>query len=639
MSELLPLLISNVLVASALALVATFVGWSGKQARLSRWIWIAVFIKLVTPPLITVPIKFSETWSQRLTTVSNFLNEPRRSAHLSTSSAPDHSDVIAAGASTDVSVSKTEVKRGSIELARPSYGSMLTAIWLAGSAWLLIRGLQRYRRMVKLVRLAGEQEKNGTEIVRKLLNVPGDQFVPQVWLIQARISPMLFGIGRNLAIVCPRELWLSLDWQERTAFLAHEAAHYRRRDHWVRWLEWVVASIYWWLPLVVWARWQLERHEEVECDRAALNLLEQQSSQPVRRAYAEALLNVVDFLSEARTPVPRLASRMQPTSALEERLRWIMADPMRPVSNWLVCSGLVIGLLSLLIHPRASAYSMNATLNEVRSVSAMAASTSFPPPIPTNVPLLSESVPTATADLPQVPVGWWNQGPEGRWANGHVGSDRLHVQAAVGAGLQVGRSGEIGFTFDTRDVRGLAYIGGTERLVVGRNNGELHVWDAAAARSVSLIGKQASAITSLTWSAENGLVSSDRSGNVVRWDIQSGEIRASTNFHQAVSMVRWSSDGTELAVLVGDWSDGLNPRSVHWLDRSLNPIRSQRVTHALAALHHDTDWGWLCIDWDGRISQCITGQIIGVVPKHEVSGLVLCGDLFKATFTGVEQPQ
>ena len=53
---------------------------------------------------------------------------------------------------------------------------------------------------------------------------------------------------------------------ERTSLLLHELAHLKRRDHWVRWLELIVAGLYWWHPVVWWARRALREAEEQCCD-------------------------------------------------------------------------------------------------------------------------------------------------------------------------------------------------------------------------------------------------------------------------------------------------------------------------------------------------------------------------------------
>ncbi len=166
------------------------------------------------------------------------------------------------------------------------------------------------------------------------------------------------------------------------------------------------------------------------------------------------------------------------------------------------------------------------------------------------------------------------------------------------------------------------------RLVVARKNGELHLWDAASARSVSLIGKHSTAVTSTSWSPLGGLISSDQSGTLVRWDMQSGQMLASKTCEQPVSVVRWSHDGKEIGVLTGNWSQDQQPRWLSLLNgESLKEQKRIAVPHNAAVIHHDNELGWLLINWSGELLRLDSGQIIGIMPKHEVSGAVLCAEL------------
>ncbi len=56
MSNLLELALGNVAVASLLAAVAWAVGRSLRRPALTHGLWLLVFIKLLTPPLLSVPI-------------------------------------------------------------------------------------------------------------------------------------------------------------------------------------------------------------------------------------------------------------------------------------------------------------------------------------------------------------------------------------------------------------------------------------------------------------------------------------------------------------------------------------------------------------------------------------------------------
>jgi beta-lactamase regulating signal transducer with metallopeptidase domain len=59
-------------------------------------------------------------------------------------------------------------------------------------------------------------------------------------------------------------------------------------------LELAVLAIYWWCPLAWWARRELQRAEEECCDPWVLAILPESA-----RAYALALVEAVDFLSDA----------------------------------------------------------------------------------------------------------------------------------------------------------------------------------------------------------------------------------------------------------------------------------------------------------------------------------------------------
>jgi len=116
-----------------------------------------------------------------------------------------------------------------------------------------------------------------------------------------------------------------LSASQQAGIIAHELAHFRRGDHWTRWLEFLVVGLYWWHPVAWFARRQLQQAEEFCCDAWVLRLFPDQA-----RGYAQALLATVDFLSEVQTPAPAGASGFGHVRSLQRRLEMILKRTVRP---------------------------------------------------------------------------------------------------------------------------------------------------------------------------------------------------------------------------------------------------------------------------------------------------------------------
>jgi probable HAF family extracellular repeat protein len=160
-------------------------------------------------------------------------------------------------------------------------------------------------------------------------------------------SPLLWVLLGPARLLLPAELWANLDQDRRAALLAHELAHLRRGDHWVRLLEQVATVFYWWNPVVWWTRRALHRAEEQCCDAWVVWALPGQA-----RAYADALLDTLDFLAlapRASAQRPILGgSGLGDLADLKSRLARILRNPAPRSLSWAGSIGL-LGLAGVVL--------------------------------------------------------------------------------------------------------------------------------------------------------------------------------------------------------------------------------------------------------------------------------------------------
>jgi len=190
----------------------------------------------------------------------------------------------------------------------------VSAIWLVSSLFFLGRAC----RSLQDATPAAEMLQQRARELAGLIGI-GARQAPSVWMIPGAMSPLLWAIGGHPRLLIPSDLWDRLDKVKQDALLVHELAHLRRRDHWVRVLELAVTSLYWWCPVAWWVRRALRDSEERCCDAWVVAVLP-----TAARAYADALLDTVDFLAEASPALPLCASGLWRIRRLKERLALIV---------------------------------------------------------------------------------------------------------------------------------------------------------------------------------------------------------------------------------------------------------------------------------------------------------------------------
>jgi beta-lactamase regulating signal transducer with metallopeptidase domain len=337
MSVLLTIALSNLLVASVFALLALGAARMSCRPALAHGLWLLFFVKLLTPPLFSVPVGWiaSMQVSSIETTVPPAQEAPTpqivAEAPVGIAEQTPDADMgeVVEPAAVEAAMplapaafvqplpaSATEA--AATELTRWPWWEACAGLWLAGSlCWFSVAvvRLLRFRGQLGCAQPAPADLVREAQCLAERLQVT----CPEVCVVPGRLSPMLWVLGWKPRLLVPAGLLERLDDVQRQALLAHELAHWRRRDHWVRWLELAALGLYWWCPLVWWARRHMQEAEEECCDAWVVWLMP-----GAARGYALALVETVDFMASARLLLPPVASGIGHVRLLQRRLTMIM---------------------------------------------------------------------------------------------------------------------------------------------------------------------------------------------------------------------------------------------------------------------------------------------------------------------------
>ena len=310
--------LSNAVIVSVLAPIVLAVDRTARRPALAHRLWLLLLIKLVTPPLmpLTLPGPVDPPPPQPAAA-------PAESAEPSESppgtiggapAAPKPGQPSPANPDRDIAGFPSRVSRLAQAAAWQvalSWGPLLASIWLAISGlwliWTLAQLILVHRRLGAVPPAPSEVQEMAGQIARKL-DLKGS---PRVWFVPGTMAPALWALGRRARLLVPEALWARLAEDQRAALLAHELAHLRRRDHWIRPLELFASSLYWWLPVLWWVRRFLHEAEEQCCDAWVVWTMPGS-----KRAYARTLLETIDFLADARPALPLAASEFGTVATL-----------------------------------------------------------------------------------------------------------------------------------------------------------------------------------------------------------------------------------------------------------------------------------------------------------------------------------
>ncbi|HYI02561.1 M56 family metallopeptidase [Hyalangium sp.] len=150
--------------------------------------------------------------------------------------------------------------------------AVLLVAWGLGVAWQLRRHLRAWASVRSLRLRALPLRHSGIEeAVRELASCAGLRRVPRLLVSEEVTSPLATGLLSSV-VVLPARAVGRLDVDALRMALAHELAHFQRRDLWLGWVPAVAETVLFFHPLVRKAVREYALAREEACDAEALHL-------------------------------------------------------------------------------------------------------------------------------------------------------------------------------------------------------------------------------------------------------------------------------------------------------------------------------------------------------------------------------
>lgn len=649
MTMLVKIALINAFTVVPLALLVWFIGRLVRRPALTHALWVLVLVKFVTLPLVILPLTIelpttehhvainAESFTADAASEHGALTQTDRRATEFETIGPALVQRAIPSADSPVEMernSKTWSAKFRPEAAtqdrmsqassvftqrvskfisilwrsRPGLLSMLLICWFAGVVVWTGLQLARAIRFQRRVRRDAIEVDELREQTQRLAMKMGLKTSPQVRIINASVSPMLWGCGSWTVLLFPADLAERLDVESRATLLAHELAHYCRGDHVVRLLELIVIGMFWWHPVAWWARQQIEEAEEECCDAWVIGEFPH-----APRRYAEALLDTIDFLCEAPADLPPIASGLGQSHFLRHRLtkivRGVSPKSMSVQNRWTL---VLVAALMLPLHPFAlgSTSLRDARVNSIprntdelleskplRELGLDVADANDDPSPPAEQPAEKE----VSRDIPRSELP--RRRGEQTWANAVSPDGRFVIRTTTARRVLLSDLMNASET-DLSEERlvAIAFSPDGDWFASTSLDGAVAIWDSAGAKKLRTLLTHGEALRTVAVSPSgDAIASGSQDGTVLINDSLTGRsLIEIPSYSAAVNCVRFSPNGDQLAIAIGDW------QSNHSGQVSLLDLQSGKSTTTLkcasspGALAYASNEELIVGHWDGR---------------------------------------
>ncbi len=349
MNDMLVLFGWNLLIVVPVATsiyLASLLPFLRRRPALSHILWVIVLVKLLVPPFLAVPILVPSLGdATEPTSTSGLHSHDINPTPVLTAAGPQS---LVGGRHNSSYKRRLPSKPPVPPLVRPGtvQSNFLTGAWrwwpsllLLGSSFFVsiaiwLSAYTAFRRLRRLLIHQRSASQRAVSLARSVFQEFGLRAAPTLLIVDASVTPMLWTRCREPTILLPRTLVESLDDDQLRGVISHEVAHYFRRDHWANWFAFLVTSLFWWHPIAWFARREMTKAAEAAADALAL-----ETKRCSRKAYAETLLTVSDFVIDAKPIRSVLTVAFGRSSALQWRFKMIADSNVKgrvPQAGWIL---------------------------------------------------------------------------------------------------------------------------------------------------------------------------------------------------------------------------------------------------------------------------------------------------------------
>ena len=667
--------LANAVAATLLAVVAWLISRCVRRPALVHVLWVLVLVKLITPPLFQPSVALPTFLTTDAITVSRPVDpvpprpavsdKPRWAAAPSWAMAPGDAHQTSGrkqrATTLDEPAQANATAADRFVMARPSSGASAAALWwrdvvcghdwyqhvvthwspwgiylwVSGTiVWFVGQTVMTVRFRLFLARAITADTRCDSETSRMARRMGLSRW-PKAQFVEGTGSPMLWGLGPRAMILLPPKLFNEMSCDRRATLIGHELAHFKRGDQWVRLLELITTGLFWWHPVVWWARREIEVAEEQCCDAW---VVERCTGKP--RTYAEALLETVDFVSTADGgPSAVGASGIGHAPLLRKRLKAIMTGgPPKSLSKRGRCVVVVLALIGLPTSPGI----FSPAEREASAKLALTADLPARDPLSTDQSSLvterrshlwgsHENENILAAPPTQEPAIWATAiSNDGRYViEAHLGYRSLLRDAVTGR--------TIDFSLDQFTC--VAFSPDGSLFVSGSKHGKICLWDSATGRIVREVGTTDSQVHSVAFSPTGQRIAAAcDSGLLIGFEVadENSELTVLAQRDVPLRCIRFSPDRRWIALAANSWLSSETSHIEVWDNQSRSKLVEFDVPISVGALEFADD-SLLVADWSGQVlcHSASDGQFLGqtAVSKDLVSSASFSTDTraFEAT--------